>query len=213
MGFSHSVGYCNSNATRDVPQFTWLLKAIVVNQAPKKRAAQTSAQATGHSTIPTTASNRIQGNSGQANRATASDPKQDVDSIREEIRASGMRATLARIQTLVLLRQSASPLTHADVADQLDHWGIDKATAFRNLNDLADAGLLRRNELGDHVWRFEAVDPSGADDNGHPHFVCVDCGVVTCMDTVRLTAGSLRKSETVGEVTEILLRGHCNACR
>ena len=32
------------------------------------------------------------------------------------------------------------------------------------------------------------------------------------LDQIKLTAGSLRLSEEYGEVTEILLRGHCNDC-
>ena len=53
-----------------------------------------------------------------------------------------------------------------------DEKGIDKATAFRNLNDMTDAGLLRRTELGDHVWRFELRRQDGAgghEESGTPH--------------------------------------------
>jgi Fur family ferric uptake transcriptional regulator len=46
----------------------------------------------------------------------------------------------------------------------------------------------------------------------HPHFVCVDCGAISCMEEIKLTAGSMRLSQEFGEVTEILLRGHCNLC-
>jgi Fur family ferric uptake transcriptional regulator len=104
-------------------------------------------------------------------------------------------------------------LTHAEVSDRLEEQGFDKATLFRNLNDLTEAGLLRRAELGDHVWRFEARDLGLGADRGHPHFVCVDCGSVTCLNEVRLTAGSRRQSEGVGQITEILLRGHCHQCQ
>jgi Fur family ferric uptake transcriptional regulator len=114
---------------------------------------------------------------------------------------------------LQLLRESRSPLAHAAVADHLAATGVDKATAFRNLNDMTEAGLLRRTEVGDHVWRFEATKGGLDHDPGHPHFLCVDCGSVSCLDDVKLTLGSQRESQKVGEVTEILLRGHCNDCR
>lgn len=136
-----------------------------------------------------------------------------LDAVRNDIRAMGLRATPARIATLLTVRGSRSPMTHAEVAEELGKTGIDKATAFRNLNDLAEVGLLRRTELGDHVWRFEAIDPEHPGGATHPHFVCVDCGAVTCLDDVQLTAGSQRHSEQVGDVTEILLRGHCKDCR
>ncbi|MEO1174288.1 MAG: transcriptional repressor [Planctomycetota bacterium] len=133
-------------------------------------------------------------------------------SIRDDIRATGLRATPARVATLKLLREATSPLTHADVAERLDESGVDKATAFRNLNDMTDAGLLRRTELGDHVYRFEEIRPGEHGSESHPHFLCTVCGTVSCLDKVKLTAGSLRQSSKVGEVVEILLRGRCNDC-
>jgi Fur family ferric uptake transcriptional regulator len=139
--------------------------------------------------------------------------RSDVESTQETIRSVGLRATPARLATLLLLQQSHSPLTHAEVANSLSSNGIDKATVFRNLNDLADTGLLRRTELGDHVWRFEVTRGHVGNDATHPHFFCIDCGSVTCLGDLQLTAGSRRQSEGVGKVTEMLLRGHCNGCR
>jgi len=103
-------------------------------------------------------------------------------------------------------------MTHAEVAEELRDLGVDKATVFRNLNDMATAGLLRRTELGDRVWRFELNAHDDGHGAAHPHFVCVDCGTVSCMDEIKLTAGSIRLSQEFGEVTEILLRGRCNDC-
>jgi Fur family ferric uptake transcriptional regulator len=129
-----------------------------------------------------------------------------TEEVKTTIREAGLRATPARIATLMLLHEATSPMTHAEVAAELDGLGVDKATAFRNLNDMATAGILSRTELGDHVWRFELKDVA------HPHFICVDCGNVSCLGDVKLTAQSLRVSQEVGQVTEILLRGHCNDC-
>lgn len=137
----------------------------------------------------------------------------DLERARADIRAAGFRATPARIATLLEIRNSPSPMTHADLAERLAVNGFDKATAFRNLNDLANGGLLRRTELGDHVWRFEAIDPADVHDQGHPHFVCVDCGQVTCLDNMKLKVDSRRSGQSFGEVTEILLRGHCGHCQ
>ncbi len=134
------------------------------------------------------------------------------ESIKLAIREAGLRATPARIATLKLLLGASSPLTHAEVAEELQSLGVDKATVFRNLNDMATAGILRRTELGDRVWRFELTSEEHEHGTAHPHFVCVDCGSVSCMEEIKLTAGSKRLSEKFGEITEILLRGHCNDC-
>ena len=140
-------------------------------------------------------------------------PKSDQSEfVKQAIREAGLRATPARIATLKLLQEATSPLTHAEVSSELHSSGVDKATVFRNLNDMATAGLLRKTELGDRVWRFELVTESGENGVVHPHFVCVECGSVSCMVEIKLTAGSMRLSQEFGEVNEILLRGQCNDC-
>jgi Fur family ferric uptake transcriptional regulator len=139
-------------------------------------------------------------------------PEPKPEELRQVIREAGLRATPARVATLELLLRAAAPLTHADVAEHLAERGIDKATAYRNLNDMTDAGLLRRTELGDHVWRFEPIGEGEHEHAAHPHFVCVDCGSVSCLNEIKLTRKSLTASRQIGEVTEILLRGHCKDC-
>jgi Fur family ferric uptake transcriptional regulator len=141
--------------------------------------------------------------------------KQDVESIaktRELLAKAGLRSTAARTAVLQWLQQAKAPATHAEVSVDLVPLGFDKATVFRNLNDLAEAGLVTRTELGDHVWRFELRDPGHAEGGQHPHFVCVTCGQVTCLHDLDLPKTALKLLARVGDVTEILVRGHCLAC-
>lgn len=128
---------------------------------------------------------------------------------RQTIQDADLRATASRIATLLVLRDTSVPLTHAEVVERLAEQEFDKATIFRNLTDMVAANLLRRTELGDHVWRFEI---KSAEHDSHPHFVCVDCGTVSCMQDVELTRKSKTESERFGNVTEILFRGHCQDC-
>ncbi|MEM6470973.1 MAG: transcriptional repressor [Planctomycetota bacterium] len=138
--------------------------------------------------------------------------RESTEAMKDLIRAAGLRATPARLATLRLLQESGAPVSHAEVAEKLSSTGVDKATAFRNLNDLAEAGLLRRSELGDHVYRFEIFRPGESRDDQHPHFFCTECGTVSCLESVKLTARSKRESDKIGTVTEILLRGRCHQC-
>ncbi|MFV0442177.1 MAG: Fur family transcriptional regulator [Planctomycetaceae bacterium] len=139
------------------------------------------------------------------------DPK-DIPQIRKTIRESGLRGTPARIAVFQQLQVATSPLTHAELAEKLVPLGFDKATIFRNLNDLAEAGLVSRTELGDHVWRFEVRDPHNPEADQHPHFVCVECGSVTCLGDMEFTSASKRRAKTIGSITEILIKGHCDTC-
>ncbi len=137
---------------------------------------------------------------------------EEVRLIRSLLKGAGIRATPARISVLRELRAARSPLTHADLTEILVPEGFDKATVFRNLNDLAEAGLASRTELGDHVWRFEALDPEHPGAERHPHFVCVDCGSVTCLGDMEFTAKSRKQATTIRNITEILIKGHCSEC-
>ena len=140
--------------------------------------------------------------------------KDDRESFVAMIRGAGLRVTSSRIAVLSALRDAATPLSHADVAAQLEHLGVDRTTVYRNLIDLAEAGVLRRSDVG-HTWRFELAARDDHHDAGqHPHFVCTDCGKVACLPagTVavrpqRGVPGALRRGNL-----EIQLRGQCDGC-
>jgi Fur family transcriptional regulator, ferric uptake regulator len=134
--------------------------------------------------------------------------------IREKIRGAGLRATPGRIAVMHHLQFGKQPQSHAELVDKLGEQGPDASTVFRALNDLAEAGLLRRMELGDHAWRYELAD-SKAEGNTHPHFICVECGKITCLAELdlKLVADTSPSLRDVGQVSEVLLRGHCTDCR
>ncbi|MGC4005767.1 MAG: Fur family transcriptional regulator [Pirellulales bacterium] len=145
---------------------------------------------------------------------TAHDPAPaSLDNVRKILRDAGLRCTSARLWVLQLLSESTSPLTHAQVVETLGPKGFDPATIFRNLKELAESGLVSRIELGDHVWRFELKRGNSEGSFEHPHFVCVDCGGVTCLDDVNVAIKpTTGKTKQKLEVTEVLLKGHCGSC-
>ena len=138
--------------------------------------------------------------------------RQNLDELRGAVRAKGLRATPSRLAVLELLRASDSPMSHGDVADRLASQAWDRATIYRNLTDLAEAGLVRRTDVGDHVWRFEAV---GDEHEGlaHPHFVCTGCGVVECLPEIELAVRRAKAPRAVKQrQVEVHVRGLCDAC-
>jgi len=139
----------------------------------------------------------------------------DLTGLRNEIRAAGMRSTAPRISVLERLRRADAPLSHAEITEELLPLGFDRATIYRNLVDLSEAGLVSRVELGDHVWRYEVRGAEPREGEGeHPHFVCNDCGTVSCLPAVsvdiRPAPGSRRS--VVAEVSDIVLKGRCESC-
>lgn len=137
--------------------------------------------------------------------------KPTLDALRAAIRGAGLRATASRIAVLQHLLTSPSPVSHGDVVDKLTPGPWDPATLYRNLVDLAEAGLARRTDMGDHVWRFEAVD--GAHDvKAHPHFVCTECGTIECLPEMQLVAPRKTPRAVKQKQIEVQLRGLCDAC-
>ncbi len=140
----------------------------------------------------------------------------DIDSdenARAALRDAGLRATSARIAVLVALRQAERPMSHAELTELLGESRWDRTTVYRNLSDLADAGLARRTELGDRIWRFEHV---GVHEHSHhhAHFVCTGCGTVACMPEVEITVPTVPNLPHAvrDHRIEVQVRGLCDDC-
>ena len=135
----------------------------------------------------------------------------NTEETRSALRTRGLRATPSRIAVLEMLRTEAAPMSHGDVADRLAAQRWDRATIYRNLTDLAGAGLARRTDVGDHVWRFEAV--TSDHDTAHPHFVCTECGTVECMPELELAVRRAKAPRAVrNRQVEVHVRGLCDGC-
>lgn len=136
-----------------------------------------------------------------------------LELLRDAIRGAGLRVTGPRIAVLEHLHGSGTPSSHGELVEALAHHGFDAATLYRNLVDLTRAGLLNRINLGDNVWRFE-LRAREAHHPEHPHFVCTQCGEVTCLSHVRvkLTPAPGSTKSIVGNISEILIKGQCARC-
>jgi len=139
----------------------------------------------------------------------------DDDTLRTELRDAGLRATPARVAVLGVLRGSGGPMTHGDVVDRLEGRGWDRATIFRNLVTLVEAGFVRRTDMGDHVWRFEVTtEDADGEAHEHAHFLCTGCGEVTCMPELelKLPRGGRVPQSVRSRAVEVQLRGLCDDC-
>jgi len=94
----------------------------------------------------------------------------------EELKSSGLKATLPRIKILEVFQQAAQRhMTAEDVYKVLLNEGSDigLATVYRVLMQFEQAGLLSRNhfEAGKAVFELN-------EGKHHDHLVCVSCGRV-----------------------------------
>lgn len=136
------------------------------------------------------------------------------EELKARLRGLGLRATSSRIAVLGRLHDAARPLSHAELMETLADQGWDPATVYRILSDLTEAGLLRRMDLGDHIWRFELLDECRSIQDDHAHFLCTDCGEVTCLPEVELrtVSGQALPAALRGAELHLKVTGRCNLC-
>ncbi len=132
-----------------------------------------------------------------------------IEDDRALLRRVGLRSTAPRLAVLAHVRAARRPVSHPEVAATLEPRGFDRASLYRNLIDLTDAGLLSRHDFGDHVWRFDlrAARPPGHGPD-HAHFVCTDCGEIECLHDAEV-----RMPRRIGKrAVAVEVKGLCSDC-
>ena len=151
----------------------------------------------------------------RARRRYEESVKEELRVLRETLRKAGLRATHPRVAVLDQLARAKAAVSHGDLSEKLAARGIDRATVYRNLTDLVGAGLVRRSDMGDHVWRFELVTRRDEhEDAVHAHFLCSGCGVVACLPDDAISIARPRRLPVAMQRREVQIevRGLCDAC-
>ena len=93
------------------------------------------------------------------------------------IRAQGLRQTPQRDAIVDVIFASDEHFTPEELWEKLrlTDARISRATLYRTLALLTEAGLLQEIDLGDGLTTY---DPNFLDKPAHNHLVCVDCGKV-----------------------------------
>jgi Fur family ferric uptake transcriptional regulator len=126
------------------------------------------------------------------------------------LRATESRVTRNRVLVLACLLEAQRALTHAEVEERLQgQQAVDRVTLYRVLDWLTQQHLAHRISGDDRTWRFtaEAEDHTGQ----HPHFRCLDCGDVICLEPARPAAVPLPPGYS-GQGMELTVTGHCASC-
>lgn len=134
------------------------------------------------------------------------------EQARELLHGSDLRATAPRIAVLRTLAEAETPLSHTEVVEVLGVTDWDPATIYRNLVKLRDAGLAPVVSQVGGIDRYALLDKA-EDDHHHPHFVCEDCGKVSCLPielTTALAVDERWKASIQGATMQ--LSGECPEC-
>lgn len=129
----------------------------------------------------------------------------------ERIRATGARATPARLAVLRLLEGADRALSHHDVEVALGGTGIDRVTLYRVLDWMVGSGLAHRVTDAERVFRFSLAESTSPTHAAHAHFRCEACGKVFCLDDVPATPPALPKG-FASRAVELCITGRCDRC-
>ena len=144
--------------------------------------------------------------------AMASDLHGTVES---RLRATGLRYTDQRRRLIEILARAGSPVALPDILR--GRRGMAQSSAYRNLADLEQAGVVRRVTVDDEHARYELTE----DLTGHHHhLICSNCGRVQDLPmpadferTMDRTLDGLARRAGFAEVSHRLdLIGLCRDC-
>jgi Fur family peroxide stress response transcriptional regulator len=133
----------------------------------------------------------------------------DTETIRHRLDDHGVKFTSQRYCVMAFLMGNPGHPTAAEIFDGVNRLDprSSRATVYRNLKDLVDAGLVREVAVEGRSARFDLKETQ------HHHFICDRCGTVEDMDwfeVPRPAPASVGKR--VVRESELILRGLCAGC-
>jgi len=141
------------------------------------------------------------------------DPAAVTTALTARLRQAGLRATRARLQILAALDVAHQSKSHDALAEELGHDAMDRITVYRNLVALTRAGLVRRENGDDRIWRYRLAGREDLHKRAHPHFSCRTCGDTQCLPDSAVSLQGLAKSlGAQSSGVEVTLSGHCDRC-
>lgn len=126
------------------------------------------------------------------------------------LKNNNMRVTESRLLVLQYFTEQQRGFTHYDIAEVFAAQ-MDRATAYRCLKNLEEAGIL--NRIVDHngTGMYYLAGQSHEAVHLHPHFQCRYCGQVRCLPNLPAQyIQTLAKYKI--EHAQFLLEGACEQC-
>tara|TARA_B100001142_G_scaffold256268_1_gene257622 strand:+ start:49 stop:441 length:393 start_codon:yes stop_codon:yes gene_type:complete len=116
------------------------------------------------------------------------------------------------VESLIdFFKKSEHPVSILDLIEKFATT-MDKSTIYRILERLEDSNMIHSFIDNDGVKRYaqlEDEESATSDEGSHPHFICNDCGISSCLP-VKISIPSV--PDYIIENAEHLLKGICKDC-
>jgi Fur family ferric uptake transcriptional regulator len=133
--------------------------------------------------------------------------------VADRLVAAGERVTRQRLQVANALAADGRQVTADELYRSLRRHEpkIGRATVFRTLETLVEAGVARRLELDGHVYAYFRCLPEH-----HHHLACTNCGRVEEIDEAYVRPIAERLAQEMGfqiDDARLDFYGRCATCR
>lgn len=138
--------------------------------------------------------------------------REEFSDLVERLHRQSRRLTGPRQAILGALRQHRQPMSSQEIHAALRDAGCNLATVYRTMHILAEAGVVRRIDLGDRVSRYELA----REGSHHHHLICTQCSEVVEIDecfTRGLEEGLARRHNFRSVTHRLDFFGVCPACQ
>ncbi len=104
-------------------------------------------------------------------------------------------------------------MTHSEVAELLAGNDFDAATVYRNLVKLAEHGVINVVSRAGGMARYASVGREHVNHEEHVHFLCTDCGTVSCLpNEVKSQIEARGRWRAAVDAAQVQLEGQCPDC-
>lgn len=136
----------------------------------------------------------------------------------EGLSHAGYRLTRARRAVVEVLTAKAVHLSADELLAELWQAGqrVSRASVYRALVALEQAGLVERVAVPRGPARFELIEPGGDGNRQSCHFICGCCGRVIDLASCRVKAvqqAAKGQTDLPVETCQVRLIGLCDQCR
>jgi Fur family peroxide stress response transcriptional regulator len=133
----------------------------------------------------------------------------DAEAIKRSLGGSGLRCTPQRYAVMAFLMEHNNHPTAAEIFEAVNR--VDprssRATIYKNLVDLVQAGLVREVAVEGRAARFDAKGMR------HHHFICDRCGNVEDIKWYNVPRPASRSlGKRIFRECELIFRGLCTKC-
>jgi Fur family ferric uptake transcriptional regulator len=137
----------------------------------------------------------------------------EISRINDILRRNQLSVTGSRKSILELFIRSNGALEHSDI-EKMAGEKLDRVTVYRTLQSFMEKGIIHTIPTTDNSIRYALCKDDcsqGHHHDNHVHFVCKNCGITTCIESVIVPDVQLPKGFRPLD-KQMIVSGICENC-